>query len=80
MVEHFTDLTVNFWCLATEAQVVQLRSPGRRRCSPLRPWPDPVLRRPADGDKVVYELLLTRSPPGIGVSVIDRAARYLRCC
>jgi hypothetical protein len=34
----------------------------------------PVLTRPAIGHKVVHELLLTRSPPGIGVSVIDR------CC
>jgi hypothetical protein len=32
-----------------------------------------------DGHKVVHELLLTRSQPGIGVSVTDRAARYLRC-
>ena len=30
--------------------------------------------RQADGHKVVHELLLTRSPPGIGVSVTDRAA------
>ena len=39
--------------------------------------PLPARRRPANGHKVVHVLLLTRSPPGIGVSVIDRAARYL---
>jgi hypothetical protein len=40
----------------------------------------PLLRRQADGHKVVHELLFARSQPGIGVSVIDRAATYLRCC
>jgi len=34
----------------------------------------------ADGQKVVHELPFARSQLGIGVSVIDRAARYLRCC
>ena len=43
--------------------------------------PIPVCgRRPANGHEVVHELLLTRSEPGIGVSVTDRAAGYLRCC
>jgi len=67
-------------CAAATMALVRPRSPDRRRCSPPRPLPDSVLRRPANGHKVVHELMFRPEPGRDRVSVIDRAAGYLRCC